>query len=81
MPFFGRKLSDDVKVGDITMPKNSNVVIGMYSMGRDPNIYPDPLKFDPNRFTVETNYEKNNPFSYVPFSAGPRNCIGKSLTF
>lgn len=77
MPFYGRKLSDDVKVGDITIPKDSNVLIGTYLMGRDPNIFPDPLVFNPDRFTVETSYEKSNPFAYVPFSAGPRNCIGK----
>ncbi|CAO1423337.1 unnamed protein product [Diamesa serratosioi] len=79
VPFYGRKLSDDVKVGDITMPKDSNVVIGMFMMGRDPNIFPDPLVFNPDRFAVETSYEKNNPFSYVPFSAGPRNCIGQKF--
>lgn len=76
MPFYGRKLTDDLKVGDITMPKDSNVIIATYFMGRDSKIYPDPLVFNPNRFNVETNYEKSNPFSYVPFSAGPRNCIG-----
>ncbi|CAO1432822.1 unnamed protein product [Diamesa hyperborea] len=79
VPFYGRKLSNDVTVDDITMPKDSNVIIGVYFMGRDPKIFPDPLKFNPDRFNVETNYETNNSFSFVPFSAGPRNCIGQKF--
>lgn len=46
------------------------MIIAPYFMARDPKIFADPLKFDPNRFTIE----RSNPFSYVPFSAGPRNC-------
>lgn len=50
-------------------------------MGRDPTIHKDPNTFDPERFETETerNVEKNNPYSYVPFSAGPRNCIGQKF--
>ncbi|CAO1428771.1 unnamed protein product [Diamesa tonsa] len=79
VPFYGRKLSNDVTVDDITMPKDSNVIIGVYFMGRDPKIFPDPLIFNPDRFNVETSYETNNSFSFVPFSAGPRNCIGQKF--
>lgn len=46
-------------------------------MGRDPDIYPNPMEFIPERFSVERNDEILNPFAYVPFSAGPRNCIGE----
>lgn len=74
VPFFGRKIREEITIGDITFPEKCSVTVAPYFMGRDPKIFEDPLKFDPNRFNVETNYEKNNPFSYVPFSAGPRNC-------
>lgn len=58
------------------IPKGAFVGIQGYLMNRNPKYYPDPLKFDPDRFLTE-NLRKSNPFAYVPFSAGPRNCIGK----
>jgi len=42
---------------------------------RDPNNYPNPEKFDPERFSDE-NKDSINPYTYVPFGSGPRNCIG-----
>lgn len=77
VPYFGRKLSEDVNVMGYTLPQYSNVYISPFIMGRNENIFPDPMKFNPERFDVETTVEKMNPFAYVPFSAGPRNCIGK----
>ncbi|CRK96913.1 CLUMA_CG010305, isoform A [Clunio marinus] len=79
VPFFGRNLKEDTTLGHLTLPKGTSVSISPFFLGRDPEIYPDPLKFDPLRFEVETNNEKNNPYAYVPFSAGPRNCIGQKF--
>lgn len=45
-------------------------------MNHNPDLFKDPENFIPERFSIETTAEKTNPFSYVPFSAGPRNCIG-----
>lgn len=79
VPFFGRRVSEESTFGDVTIPENTSVIIAPYFLGRDPKIFPNPLKFDPSRFDVETNNEKNNPYAYVPFSAGSRNCVGQKF--
>lgn len=75
VPLFARKTSEDIQVGKHTLPAGSNVFIIPYATHRLPHIYPDPEKFDPERFTSE-NCEKRHPYAYLPFSAGARNCIG-----
>lgn len=76
VPYFGRRLCEDVKMNGYTLPRFSNVFISPYVMGRNENIFPDPMTFNPDRFNVETTPQDRNSFAFVPFSAGPRNCIG-----
>lgn len=45
-------------------------------MHMDPEVFPDPEIFKPERFDIENTLENSNPYAYIPFSAGPRNCIG-----
>ena len=57
------------------MPKDSIAVIAAWKLHRDGKYWHDPLKFDPNRFLPE-EVAKRHQYCYVPFSGGPRNCIG-----
>lgn len=61
------------------IPAGAGLIIAPYFMSRDPEIWKDPLKFIPERFDVETTAEKMNPYAYIPFSAGSRNCIGQKF--
>lgn len=71
-------------LGDKILPKGSSVVFFMFHTHRSAKYWPDPLKFDPDRFLPE-EVAKRHPYAYVAFAAGPRNCIGKlislSITF
>jgi len=58
------------------VPKGSTCVLFTHVLHHNPIYYPKPEKFDPERFSPE-EVAKRHPFAYVPFSAGPRNCIGQ----
>lgn len=59
------------------IPKGTSVAMHIYNMHRNPKVYPEPDKFNPDRFLPE-NMQHRHPYAYVPFSAGPRNCVGTS---
>ncbi|KPM11177.1 cytochrome P450-like protein 23 [Sarcoptes scabiei] len=72
-----REASEDyyIKEYDITVEKHNDVVIPVYAIHHDPEYYPDPERYDPERFMPE-NRHKLVPYTYLPFGGGPRNCIG-----
>lgn len=51
------------------------IFIPIIGIHRDPTYYPNPDKFDPERFSNENKFNIN-PYTYLPFGSGPRNCIG-----
>lgn len=65
----------DLPTTNLHVNKGIDIVIPVLGIHRDPEIYPDPLKFDPERFTEE-NIVARHPYSYLPFGMGPRICIG-----
>lgn len=75
VPLIARRLGEDVKIGRHNLSAGTNVLILPYATHRIPHLYPDPERFDPDRFTSE-KIEARSSYAFIPFSAGPRNCIG-----
>lgn len=61
------------------IPSGANIMVSIFNMNRDPKLFDDPNTFRPERFEEGNTRETNNPFAYIPFSAGPRNCIGQKF--
>lgn len=73
-----REANEDYKVPgtEIVIEKGTTILIPVHSIHHDPEIYPDPERFDPSRFEPEAIKERN-PYAYLAFGDGPRNCIGE----
>ncbi|XP_031342172.1 uncharacterized protein LOC116170124 [Photinus pyralis] len=76
VPSFSRVLTQDVPFDESLLPKGLVLTLYPLLLHRDPTSFPDSEKFDPDRFLPE-NSATRSPYAYVPFSAGPRNCIGQ----
>lgn len=75
VPFIGRKSAGDIELAKGVVPKSTIVVINIMQLHRNPKIWGEnALEFDPDRFLPE-NVAKRPPYSYIPFSAGSRNCM------
>ena len=71
---------DKYQMKDITLKKDTVVIVPSYAIHHCPDYYPDPEKFDPNRFMPE-NKHLLVPNTYMPFGQGPRNCIGMRFAY
>jgi cytochrome P450 family 4 len=72
------RINNEFLPGDVVIPEGSQLLIPVHFIHRNPKYWPDPLKFNPDRFLPE-EVEKRPRYSYMPFSIPPRNCIG--ITF
>nr|ARG41825.1 cytochrome P450 CYP4G100 [Bactrocera dorsalis] len=78
VPLIARRVDSDVKLasGPYVVPKGTTVVVLQYRVHRRPDIYANPDKFDPDNFLPE-RMAKRHYYSFIPFSAGPRSCVGR----
>lgn len=81
LPFLDRKCTADEGYSlepflPFTIPKGMPVIIPTYALHRDPQYFPDPERFDPERFSA-ANRENIPPYTFMPFGLGPHNCIGE----
>ena len=75
----GHKALDDFELGPYYLPKGTTILIAQWIAHRDPEYWPEPLRFDPDRF--HSNAPPRPKFSYFPFGAGGRQCIGESFAW
>ncbi|XP_074485772.1 cytochrome P450 3A40-like [Sebastes fasciatus] len=64
-----------VEINGLVIPKDMIILVPTWPIHRDPEVWPEPEVFKPERFSKE-NKEAIDPYTYMPFGAGPRNCIG-----
>lgn len=76
----GRRTLRPYEVGTYRVPANTLVLMSPFIMHRDARYYPDPLRFDPERWTPEAKAARPR-FAYFPFGGGSRQCIGEAFAW
>ena len=76
----GRRAINDFELGEYFLPAKTNVYFSPYIVQRSSQFFPEPLRFDPERFTPEAKAARNR-FAYFPFGGGTRQCIGESFAW
>ena len=76
----GRQATEDVELGPYLLPAGGYVFFSQYMIQRNPEFWPEPLAFRPERFTPEAKAGRPK-FVYFPFGAGSRQCIGEGFAW
>jgi cytochrome P450 len=74
VPFIARTFSCDTRIAGHPVPKGTPAIVPIWSVLRDPTLWPEPLLFRPDRFKDSAHRDR-----WIPFSAGPRVCVGQQL--
>ncbi|RIA91638.1 cytochrome P450 [Glomus cerebriforme] len=72
-----RTLEEQIKIGSHVIPKKTLCTVNIWQLLHDPENWENPSQYNPERFL---NNKKRHPFSWIPFSSGPRNCIGQNFS-
>ncbi|XP_011706563.1 PREDICTED: probable cytochrome P450 6a14 [Wasmannia auropunctata] len=82
LPILNRICTKEINLPTINVcvPEGTLITIPVLGLHRDPSIYPDPDKFDPERFNADKVKERH-PYAFIPFGEGPRNCIGMRFAY
>lgn len=76
----GRQATEEIELGPYLLPAGSYVFFSQYMIQRNPEFWPEPLQFRPERFTPEEKARRSK-FIYFPFGAGSRQCIGEGFAW
>jgi cytochrome P450 len=76
---FMRRSVIPTRLGDVDIPSGTELLFSIPALHRDSTVYPDPERFDPDRWSETTAARRRPPGSYLPFGAGIRGCIGRPL--
>jgi len=76
----GRRALTEQKIWKYVVPANAIVLLSPFITHRDPRFFPDPDRFDPDRWTPEVKQARPQ-YAYFPFGGGPRRCIGEGFAW
>lgn len=75
-----RRATQDILLGDVFVPKGTEVNIDINVLHRHPDIWPDPERFDPERFADNGKSRAHEGLAWIPFGNGGRQCIGMNFS-
>lgn len=76
----GRRTLEEVTIGGYRLPRGAHVAMAPWVVHRDERFWPEPLRFDPDRFSPEARASRSK-FAYFPFGGGARQCIGEPFAW
>ncbi|BFZ13466.1 hypothetical protein BsWGS_16504 [Bradybaena similaris] len=79
IPMNARTTTEDISVGGYHIPKNTIIMLNLYVMSRDEEIFSQPDEFRPERWLKGDQEANVHPFSLIPFGFGTRSCVGRRI--